>query len=322
MGQTELKYVDLKDIRESAVALRTVDRESEQYRGLVDSIRKDGVLNPIVVREIVEPDTGAKVYGLVDGLHRFTASQDAGKQMIPAHVTSMEEGKILEAQILANIHKVDTKPVEYSKQLVRILAQNPLMTEAELAEALSKTPSWLRERLGLIKLADGIQSLVDEGKINLSNAYVLAKLPVEEQAAFVDRALTMQPQEFVPTVNGRVKELRDAKRQGRAAAPAEFVAVARQRKFSEVRDEHNNPTIAKVLVETVKPKTLDEAFALGVAWTLNMDPLSIEADKKKDEAAKRAAKEEKEKRKAEREEKERQAAAAKQATLSEALGVK
>ena len=322
MAQGELKHIPLNKIRENPVALRNVNRESEDYQGLVDSIRKDGVLNAIVVREITDPDTKETLYGLIDGLHRYTASQDAGKTDIPAHITSMDEAKILEAQILANIHKVETKPVEYSKQLVRILAQNPLMTTSELAATLSKSPSWLAERLGLVKLAEAIQKLVDEDKINLSNAYALAKLPAEEQPNFLDRAMTMQPPEFVPTVNGRIKELRDAKRQGRAAAPAEFVPVARLRKLGELKDELNNPVVGKVLVTELKPKSMDEAFALGVAWALHMDPATVQADRQRDAEARKAREEEKAKRKAEREEKAKKEAAEKSASLSEALGVK
>lgn len=322
MAQSELKHIPLNKIRENPVALRNVNRESEEYQGLVDSIRKDGVLNPIVVRSIVDPDTKEELYGLVDGLHRYTASQDAGRETIPAHVTTMEESKILEAQILANIHKVETKPVEYSKQLVRILAQNPLMTTSELAATLSKSPTWLVERLGLTKLAESIASLVDEGKINLSNAYALAKLPAEEQPNFLDRAMTMQPQEFVPTVNGRIKELRDAKRQGRAATPAEFVPVARLRKVGEVKEEFQQGTVGKVLCAELKPKSVEEAFALGVAWALHMDPASVAADRQKDKEAREAREAEKEKRKKEREEKAKQEAASKAADLSAALGAK
>lgn len=322
MAQTELKHIPLNKIRENPVALRNVNRESEEYQGLVDSIRKDGVLNAIVVREIQDPDTKETLYGLIDGLHRFTASQDAGKDSIPAHVTTLDEGRILEAQILANIHKVETKPVEYSKQLVRILAQNPLMTTSELATTLSKSPTWLAERLGLTKLAEAIANLVDEGKVNLSNAYALAKLPAEEQPNFLDRAMTMSPQEFVPTVNGRIKELRDAKRQGRAATPAEFVPVARLRKLGDVKEELVHGTVGKVLCTELKPASTEAAFALGVAWALHMDPASIAADKKKDEEAKKAREDEKAKRKAEREEKAKKEAAEKAGNLAEQLGVK
>ncbi len=196
------------------------------------------------------------------------------------------------------------------------------MTASELATTLSKSPTWLTERLGLTKLAETIASLVDEGKVNLSNAYALAKLPAEEQANFLDRAMTMSPQEFVPTVNGRLKELRDAKRQGRPATPAEFVPVARLRKFGEVKDELLNPVVGKVLVKELKIEKPEDAFAMGVAWALHMDPASVAADRARDTEAKKAREEERAKRKAEREEKARKEAAEKSANLAEQLGAK
>jgi len=136
MSTDTLGMVSLKKIRLNPVALRDVDRESEGYLGLVDSIKSSGVLNPIVVRPIKDSETGEELYGLVDGLHRFTAAGDAGLDTIPAHIKSMEEADILAAQIIGNIHRVETRPVEYSKQLQRILAQDPMLSMTALAAKL------------------------------------------------------------------------------------------------------------------------------------------------------------------------------------------
>ena len=233
--KTEMKHVPLGLIREPDEALRKVDPDKEEYVGLVESIRVRGVMNPITVRELKDEDTGDIVYGLVDGLHRFSASKDVGLDTIPSHVISCEDGELIEARIMANVHKIETKPVEYSRALLKILQNNPLMSKNDLASRLAKTGAWISERLGLLKLTDGIGSLVDEGKIGLSNAYALAKLPQEEQDEFVDRAMTMTPQQFTPTVNARVKELRDARRKGRDAAPEEFQPVPLLRSRKEYR---------------------------------------------------------------------------------------
>lgn len=299
---TQLKHIALKDIIESPVALRSVDRTGEQYLELVDSIRKNGVLNAILVREVKDAE-GKMVYSLIDGLHRFTASQDAGMDTIPAQVTSMEDADVLEAQILANVHKVETRPVEYSTQLTRILAQKPTMTIVELATQLSKSPSWLSERLHLVKLNKDIAALVDENKINLSNAYALAKLPPEEQPAYLERAQTMSPQEFVPTAAARVKEIKDAKRQGRSAAPQEFQPVARIRKVGELKDEMESKAVARTLVHSLNIVDPVEAFNQGIKWALHMDEGSIAIDRAKDEARRKEEEEKKAKRKEEREQK-------------------
>ncbi len=288
--KNNLGNIALKEIRENPVALRQVNRTTEAYMELVDSIKKEGVLNPIVVRPMTDPTTGDKFYGLIDGLHRYTASMDAGLTDIPAHIKSMEDAQVLISQIITNIHKIETRPVEYSKQLQKILAQDPLLTAASLAAQLGKSVTWLSERLGLLKLDDSLKNLVDEGKINLSNAFSLARLPKEEQATFVDRAMTMSPQEFAPTILNRKKELDTARRRGEDAAPAEFKAPAHLRTIKEVRGEMENPVVGPNLVRSVgfddlktKGEVADRAWKLAVQWVLHQDPASVDIAKKKDE---------------------------------------
>ncbi len=312
---TELKHIDLVNIREPDKSLRSVDRDTEKFQGLVDSIRINGVMNPINVREIQDPETGDILYGLVDGLQRFVASKDAGKTTIPAQVLSISDAELLEAQIIANVHKIETKPVEYSKALLEVLSNNPLLTRSELAETLSKTPSWISERLGLLKLADDIGALVDAGDIGLSNAYSLAKLPKDEQAIFGERAMTMTPQEFAPTVHSRVKELRDAKREGRAAGEAVFEAVPLLKSRKDIVDAREGGDVAKTLVKQTKTKDPVEAFNLGLAWTLTLDPTGIEVQKAKDIERKANLEATKEKNKLERRQKRSKEAAEKAAKL-------
>lgn len=284
-----LKHIPLKQIRENPVALRGVNRTDVNYIQLVDSIKDVGILNPILVREVKDATTGEIFYGIIEGLHRYTGSLDAGKETIPAQVRSMNDAEVEEAQIIGNIHKIETKPVEYSKALQRLMGRNPLTTFSEMAQKLHRSDSWLKERLGLTKLNKMVGELVDSGKINLSNAYVMAKLPDDEQAAFIDRAMQMNPQEFGGTVQARKKELDTARRQGRTAAPEGFVAVARARKTAEIKSELDNPVVGPQLVREVGVKTAEEGFALGLQYAVHLDPRSIETAKAKDEQRKKTS---------------------------------
>lgn len=288
MSNTKLMNIPLKQIRESKVALRAVNRTSEEYLQLVDSVKNKGILNAINVREVKDKDTGELVYGLIDGLHRFTAAQDAALETIPAQVLEMSDAEVLEAQLVANVHKVETRAAEYSKHLIHILGQNPMMTMAELSKKLNKSPSWLADRLSLLKLSEPIQKLVDDNKINLSNAYALAKLDKEHQADFVDRAMTMSPAEFIPTVNARAKEIRDANRQGRDAKPDEFIPTTLLHSVKDMKSEVDNPTIGPVLLKRHNITTTLEAFTMGLKWALHLDPESIEIRKQEWEAKKKA----------------------------------
>lgn len=316
MAKTKLLHVPLELIIEPDEALRKVDRTTESYAGFLESIKLKGIMNPITVREIQDGESGDLRYGLVDGLQRFSGSKDVGLTEIPAHIISIDAGNVLEAQVIANVHKIETKPVEYSKALLKILQQNPLMSKADLANKLAKTSSWISERLGLLNLEEEIGKQVDSGNIGLSNAYVLAKLPKEEQANFLDRALTMSPAQFAPVVNARVKELRDAKRKGKDATPEEFQAVPMTRGRAELVAEMEKATIGKILCKECKPKTVEEGFALAVKWALKMDPKSQEVQRAEDEERRAMKARAKEKSKIERKKAAAKAAAEKAVKLA------
>jgi len=311
--------VPITEIRENPVALRNVNRTSETYLGLVDSVKSMGILNAISLRQRKDKDGGKDFYELVDGLHRFSAAKDAGVKEIPATIVDLNEDQILEAQIVANIHKVETRPIEYSKQLQRILARNPMMTETVLATKLGKTGKWISDRLGLNKIANTeITGLIDTGKITLSNAYALAKLPEEERAAMVDRAMTQKPDVFIPAVAQRVKQIKEASRQGKNVAPLEFKAIAHIQKSGAIKDEVGitegvpGGKIAKVLVTDAGIKDPVAAFNMALSWVLHLDPQSVKSQKA-DWDAKQKAKAEKAKKIAVEKAEKKKVAAAKKA---------
>ena len=284
----KLLKIPIAAIRENPVALRSVNRESDDYVGLVDSIKGKGFFGAITVRAKVDPETNEEYYELVDGLHRFSAVKDAGISEINVDIVDLDDAEVLEAQVMSNIHKIETKPIEYSRQLLRILACNSHMTEAKLATKLGKSTQWIKERLGLTKIINAdIAALIDEGKITLSNAYALAKLPPEEMGNFIDSAMTKNPDEFVPMVNARVKEINEAKRQGKDAAPAEFTPIAFMQKIGDLKNEAESGEIGKALIKSAGAKTAQDGFDLAIKWCLHLDPKSVEAQKAKDDERKK-----------------------------------
>lgn len=299
-------------IQESEVALRPVNRQSEKYLQLVESIKSKGVINAISVREIRHPETRALIgYGLCDGLHRFTGAKDAGLEEIPAHITNFNDAELLEAQLIANMHKIDTRPVEYTRQLIRILGANPLLTTHELAHRLAVSDTFVSQRLNLIKLAEPIQELVEKGQINLTNAFALAKLPESEQADFVDRAMTDGPQVFVPAVSARVKELRDANRQGREAEAAVFEPHPHLQTLKDIKTEFENHEVEQTVIKESGASSAVDGFRAAVAWVLHMDASSCRVQVAKNEqrlADREAAKAKRDEERSRR--KEQQAAAA------------
>lgn len=300
-------------IKPAEVALRAVDTTSEEFLGLVSSIERDGILNAISVT-----DLGDGTYGLVDGLHRYTAAKAAGLKTLPVVIKDLDAVRLMEAQIIANIHKVDTKPVDYTKQLYRLMNADPLMTIGDLASRLSRPVSWLNQRLSLSNLTKPIQELVNEGQINLSNAYALAKLPQEEQAEYVDRAQTDPPGQFVPVVSQRVKQIRDANKKGKDAAPAEFEPISRLISKKDVEAVLNNPsTVAAKVLEEEGVSDLQGAFTAALKWVLNLNKSGVEEQRARYEQRKAQLKEAQEKAKKQREEKRQEEAARRAADVSQ-----
>lgn len=319
-----LAKIPLKLIRENTEALRTqVDKEDEKYLGLVDSIKQHGVMNPISVREIVDPATNDTLYGLIDGLHRFNGAMDAGLTEIPCQIVTMDEANLVEAQILGNVHKIETKPVQYTKALLHVLGSNPLLTLIELAGRLSMSESTLRERLQLVKLTPEIQKLVDAGDLGLTNAYALTKLPADKQAELLQQALSQSPAAFVPMATNIQKEVAAAKREGRKAETAAYRPSERLQRLATIRDQKDfatkSPDQCAVVVgaKANGVTTVEGAIAYALQWTLHVDAETIKAEQaaweaeQKKKAADKADREQKKQR-----EKDEKAAAVAAATVA------
>jgi ParB/RepB/Spo0J family partition protein len=311
MAESQLKKLAITAIRTNPVALRELQREDEKYQSLVVDIGKRGVLLPITVMEKKDEATDEVFYQIVDGLHRYSAAADAGLEVIPANILDITDEEVVETQIVGNLLRVDTKPIEYTQALLRMLASNPTMTLSDLAAKISQSSTYVSQRLSLLKLDETIQELVNNKSICVTNAIALSKLPKDEQHDWTDKAQVQQPSEFVPAVTQRQKELAEAKRAGKAAAPAEFVAQARLRKLSELKDENGAAEIGPALTAQFGVTTAAEGFALAIAWALNLDPTSVSAGKAKWQEAKSARDEERKKNAAAREAKRAQEAAAK-----------
>lgn len=301
-AEFKMGAVPLSKIRLGKYSLRDADRNSEDYQRLRDSIAaSQGPMMAILVREIDDPENpGQQAYGLIDGLQRFSCSQDLGFKDIPARIVDWDAAEVASAQIIANNSRINTKPVEYTNQLHRMLNANPTLTLEELSERLHTSVKWLKDRLSIAKLHPSIGPLVDEGKIPLAHAYAMVKLkPMEEQLAFVEQAQTQGIQEFSGYVQNRVKALREAARAGRAEPSNEFQAVPHMRNLREIKEEFNSKTVVKKVLAEMKATTPEEGFNAGVAWVLSMDPTSIVLAKQQAEDRKKKDSEEKEKKKKE-----------------------
>jgi ParB family chromosome partitioning protein len=300
---TNLINVPVDSIIESESSLRPVQRDTEAYQGLVASMREKGFIGSISVRPVKTIVDGVTVdrYEILDGLHRWNAARDTGIKTIPCFVKQMDKADVLEWQMMANYHKVDTKPAAYAQQLQKLIVLNPALTLNEIATKLGMSTATIMQRLDLLKLSDSIQKLVDDGKITLTNAHTLSKLPEEEQAGFVDFAVGKSPKEFAELVNNRKKEINEARKAGKVAGPPVFAPISILRKKDELETELNNPIVVMSLIEESGVNTIKGAVQMAISYALSLDPRTIATKKAEWEQREKDKAADAEKRKTERE---------------------
>lgn len=276
-----LKDVPVSQITQSKKKLREVDTESEKFKELCASVKQSGVLNPILLR--MNPDG---TYGLIDGAHRFTAAVIAERPVVNAKVYSgdVTDVQVMELQIEANVHKIDTKPIEYTRQIQEIMLKNPGRTIKDQAERFGKSEGWLRDRLSLNVFEGEAQELVDAGDIALANAYALAKIAKEapeEVEDWLDRAKTLPPDQFIPEALARVEQLKAAKKAGKTADQAKPTGpAAKLRKLGDIKVEY---TRAKTAALQAPGDQFAQGYAQAFAFVLSQDQATIEQWKKAEE---------------------------------------
>jgi len=291
--QLGLMTVPLDVVRPNPVALRTVNRKSEKYLGLVDSLRNKTFVGAISVNrreDVVDGEkTGKWFLELIDGLHRYSAAKDLGLATINVDIHEFSEVETLELQLMANYHVIDTKPAEMSAQLKRMLDRNPMLTEAELSSKLGVSPEYLRTRLTINKITDpNIRALIDEGKIKLFAAFALAKLPPDEQLLWVDKAMTLDANQLAAEIATRAKAIREANRRGQDAEAPVWQPTPHARKNSEIKKEIGFPETSnetgqvrkRLVTKGMQPQ---DAFNLALLWVVHLDPDSVAEQKAKED---------------------------------------
>lgn len=172
-----------------------------QLDALADSIRAQGVVQPIIVREI---DGGR--HEIVAGERRWRAAKLAGLSVIPAVVRKMEDRAAMAVALVENIQRADLNPLEEAEALRRLIDDCGL-THEQAAEAVGKSRASISNLLRLIDLDPGVQMMVRNGLISLGHAKVLMGASPSRQAELakqvVERELTVRQTEALLMVLSR-----------------------------------------------------------------------------------------------------------------------
>lgn len=139
---------------------------------LADSIRRHGVLQPVVVRR-----AGAR-YELVMGERRFRASQLAGRRSVPAVVQDVDPADRLELAIVENVQRQDLNPIELA-HAYQALARGGL-TQEEIGRRVAMDRSSIANHIRLLDLSRSLQADVEAGRLSMGHAKALLQLPTPE----------------------------------------------------------------------------------------------------------------------------------------------
>lgn len=157
--------------------------EESALQELADSIKVQGVVQPIIVRPI-----GADKYEIIAGERRWRASKVAGLEKVPVVIRQADSQATLAMALIENIQREDLNPIETAIGLKRLLKEFDL-TQQAVADAVGRSRAAVSNLLRLLKLPKGIQNALHEGRLSMGHARAIISLPENVQKELADKAM-------------------------------------------------------------------------------------------------------------------------------------
>ncbi len=156
--------------------------EESSLQELAASIRQQGILQPLLVRE------WQGKYQLIAGERRLRAAQLAGLRQVPARVIAVNDEQALELTIIENLQREDLNPMEQARAFAQ-LSNRFHLSQEQIAEKTGKDRSSVANFLRLLKLDAEIQAMLESGSLSMGHARALASLPAERQIELARKAV-------------------------------------------------------------------------------------------------------------------------------------
>ena len=206
----EFQYLSLDLIQRGKYQPRR-DMDPAALEELAQSIKAQGVMQPIVVRPIANGR-----FEIIAGERRWRASQQAGLDTVPAMVREVPDQAAIAMALIENIQREDLNPIEEAVALQR-LQQEFQLTQQQVAEAVGKSRVTITNLLRLIALPEEIKILLSHGDLEMGHARALLGLPAAQQVEgarhVVARGLTVRQTEALVRqwLNSKEQPLVEAK---------------------------------------------------------------------------------------------------------------
>jgi ParB family transcriptional regulator, chromosome partitioning protein len=156
-----------------------LDMREDTLRELADSIKAQGVVQPIVVRPLNVPDTGeSQRYEIIAGERRWRAAQRAGLLKVPIAVRDVPDDRLLAVALIENIQREDLNPIEEAVAYRR-LADEFRLTQEQIADAVGKDRSSIANVVRLLRLPQEVRANVASSALSMGHARAILALPDE-----------------------------------------------------------------------------------------------------------------------------------------------
>ena len=178
LGQTDtkqrtVKEIELEKIKPGRFQPRS-NFDDEKLGELTESIKNQGVLSPILVREL-----GLNEFEVIAGERRLRASKQAGLTSIPCLVDQKQDQDALISALIENLQREDLNPVEEARGLDRLKREFGL-TQDEVAKSTGKARSTIANSLRILSLPSSILDMLSSGMIEKGHAKLLASMEPKE----------------------------------------------------------------------------------------------------------------------------------------------
>ena len=147
----------------------------ESLAELAESIKAQGVVQPIVVRPLQHQSGGETEYEIVAGERRWRAAQIAGLATIPAVIRDIPDEAAVAVALIENIQREDLNPIEEARSLHRLVEEFGL-THADAAEAVGRSRATVTNLLRLLELPRPVREMLERRELDMGHARALLGL--------------------------------------------------------------------------------------------------------------------------------------------------
>lgn len=233
--------------------------DDEALQELAESIRAQGVIQPVIVREM-----GLRQYELIAGERRWRAAQLAGLSDIPVVIKSISDEAALAMGLIENIQRQNLNPIEEAQGLKRLVDEFGL-THETVAKAVGRSRSSISNSLRLLNLPEPVQNLIYGRQLEMGHARALLTLPIIQQIDLAQKAaqngwsvreVERRSQQTLSKTETTPQQLQE-----KSAEVRQIEAALEQRFAVPVQLQSKNQQSGRIILHFDNPETLNHLLS-------------------------------------------------------------